>query len=293
VNPHTDGPADRLAHIAYRTLGPPISALLGADPEGLARPVAAIMNLCDRASVRSFRRNLDSLGPRLTDAQRERFARSMQRARARTILEMLAAAGRDAAWLRRRVSVSGLEPLRRALLDRRGAVLVWNHLGIPDLGVRTLAAHGLPTTAHADRPLGPALWRGVVRHRAQLGFTMIPRTAGPAPLLAALRRGELAAVVWDGHAPRERGRGPDRGLKAAVSLARRAGAPVFRATCLPEGADFHLSILGPHPAPTDAGAASHLARELARAEARVLAEHLENWGLCRALCMGRPGAETA
>jgi lauroyl/myristoyl acyltransferase len=296
VNPHSgDGLAARLAHLACRTLGLPVSALLRADPEGLARRVAALMDLADPGSVRAFRRNLAQLGLRLSPADRDSLARSMQRARARTILEMLAAPARDAQWLRARVAVTGLATLREALREGRGAVVIWNHLGIPDLGVRALAAHGLRTTAHADRPLGPVLWRGAVRARRAMGVTVVPRSAGPVPLIVALRRGELAAVVWDGHAPRQRdgGHGAGRGLQAATSLARRAGAPVFRAACLPDGRGFQLSVRGPHPAPPDAAAARRLACELTAAEARMLSEHLEHWGLNRALRWNAADLEVA
>ncbi|HVP38604.1 MAG TPA: hypothetical protein VMS93_05400 [Candidatus Saccharimonadales bacterium] len=281
-SPSTRGPAARLAHLAYRALSLPVAGGLRVNAEALAQCLAGLAQLADPASASIFLDNLGRLRPQLPEAERRRLARRMQRSRARTMLEMLAAPARGHRWARRQVEILGLPALREALRAGRGAVVIWNHVGVPDVGARGLAAHGIPTTGHADRPLGPLLWRGLVRSREALGLHYWPRSSGTAPMLAALRRGELAGVVWDGHAPDAAG-GAGRGLEAAVALSRRSGAPLFRGACLPEGPRFRLVLEGPRPAPRGPAEARGLVEDLARAEMRLVVGNLEQWSLVRAL----------
>ncbi|MBI5837377.1 MAG: hypothetical protein HZB25_09040 [Candidatus Eisenbacteria bacterium] len=283
------GPAGRLALAAYHLVGLPCAALLHAVPVATVRVFSACADAADPSAVRCFLSNLERVAPRLTAARRRSVARSMQRARVRTILEMIAAPARSASWLRRQVQVHGLEALRASASSGAGAVVVWNHVGIPDVGIRTLAAHGLPTTAHADRPLGPLLWRGVIRSRAGQGVHYRPRTSGTAPLLEALRRGELAGIAWDGYQPRGE-RDAARGLDAAVALSRRSGAPLWRARCLPTDHGFELFLEGPVAAPRGAACTLRLKRALVEAEGRLIATHLDHWGLCRELRWDEPAA---
>ncbi len=206
------------------------------------------------------------------------LGRRMSEARLRGIMEMLRAGTGGPDESAGRVNIPGLARLRKILGEGRGAVVLWNHLGCCDLGLRALASLGIRSTAHADRPLGPLLWRGVVAHRAARGVSLLPRRSGLGPLLRALRRGELAAISWDGHLPDAPGE-TFRGIAAAVALAARAGCTLFRARCVENGAGHLLHLEGPVRIPAASSARTALSRDLEDAELRSIRRHADQWTL--------------
>jgi lauroyl/myristoyl acyltransferase len=289
IRPNSPGLSASISHLAYQVTGRALAALPAALSTRMLASGAVLLARLDPASARIFRRNARALRPGLDSAALGRLANRMQMERLRSMHEMLCEPARDAQWLRSRVGVTGLPALEAALAAGRGAVITWNHLGCWDVGTRALGAHGHATTAQADRPLGPFLWRGAVAARARIGVRLTPRNSGLAPLLAGLGRGELAAVGWDGYAaaPGEDGL---RGMRVATALAHRGGAPIFRAVCLPEAAGYALRLAGPYPAPASRREARRLAGALVAAELRLISRHLERWNLRRPLAAARPAA---
>src|SRR5262245_40746538 len=135
-----------LSCLAYQVLSRLTGTLLLTAPRPASRGLASLLGLLDPGSLERLRHNARSL---TRGANTHTLAKRMQQARARAILEMLAAEARDGAWLARRTRVRGLPAIEEALRAGRGAVMAWNHLGAWDVGARVLNSAGLRITAHA------------------------------------------------------------------------------------------------------------------------------------------------
>lgn len=133
--------------------------------------------------------------------------------------------------------VDGLDALRAAVEDGRGAVLVTGHFGNWEVGGASVAARGVPLDAVAQRQANPHFDRLINRAREGLGITVIRRGGAMNGALRSLRRGRTVALVADQDA---RSRGvfvpyfgrPASTHRGPAVLALRTGAPVFMGTAV-------------------------------------------------------------
>lgn len=133
--------------------------------------------------------------------------------------------------------VGGLDALRSAVEDGRGAVLVTGHFGNWEIGGASVAARGVPLDVVAQRQANPHFDRLINRARERLGMTVIRRGGATKAALRSLRRGRAVALVTDQDA---RSRGvfvpffgrPASTHRGPAVLALRTGAPVFMGTAV-------------------------------------------------------------
>ncbi len=98
------------------------------------------------------------------------------------------------------VSGEGVDEIRRALADGRGAILVAPHLGNWELLVLWLARQGLPLVA-IGRPIENSLIDGWVRRlRTRTGMTLLDKKGALRNAVHALRAGRLLLVLPDQYA---------------------------------------------------------------------------------------------
>lgn len=247
---------------------------------GLRRPVtglpAALEVLAgwDTPGREAHLHNIRRLAPGLPMAEARALARQMSRARLTCILGMTAP---DAGPNATHADIPLLRTPAASRL-RRGGVILLNHLGNTDRGLLALASAGYRVLAHADRPLGPLLWRGFTADRRARGIRYLPRRAGLAPLVHAAREGCLAAVSWDGHAPRGRG-DAFRGIEAAALVSARAGVPLSRGACIEDARGWTLHLSKPRRAPLCPAARQEFVRQLIEAELDLVRRNLAHWTL--------------
>lgn len=184
--------------------------------------------------------NLGRAFPGLSERRRARIAVASYRHLGREAVATFRASreGRDA--ILRRTEVRGLEPLRRAVEEGRGAIIVTGHLGNWEIGGSSIAVRGLPVDAVAFRQRNRLFDRDLVRSRRRLGMEIIRIGAAPREVLRSLHRDRVPALVADQNVrrggvfvdffgtPAATARGP-----AVFSL--RSGAPLFLGVALRVG----------------------------------------------------------
>lgn len=155
--------------------------------------------------------------------------------------------------------IEGLDALRAAVDQGRGAVLVTGHFGNWEIGGAALAVRGIPLDVVVQRQANPLFDRLINDARARLGMRVIYRGRAPKDALRGLREGRAVAFVADQDARRAGVFVPFLGRPASTYrgpavLALRSGAPVFMGTAVraPDGRyDVRLRPI-PDPPPGDA-----------------------------------------
>jgi KDO2-lipid IV(A) lauroyltransferase len=139
----------------------------------------------------------------------------------------------------------------------RGVIVGVPHLGAWEFLGLYYSARGFPLNILYRPPRLPQLQELVTMARERLGAHLVPATPqGIRSLYAALKRGEIVAILPDQEPGRGRGVfapffGVDANTMVLLSrLAQKSGAPVFfgYAERLPDGEGYHLHFL---PAPDE------------------------------------------
>ena len=160
------------------------------------------------------------------------------------------------------VQVDGLAHVEQVMATHGRALVVSAHLGNWEL--RTLLGHQLSSVPMSIvvRPLDTSALNGVVRRlRATAGATIIDKRDAVRPILQALRRGGLVAIMLDQNASRREGVFvPFFGRlastsRSAATLAVRTGTPILPLFIRREPDGRHRITIEPPIAPP-AGAAS-------------------------------------
>lgn len=194
-------------------------------------------------------RNLVRAFPERPAGWRRRVAAGCYRHLGREGAAVLRMAALDRRAVLRRTRVEGLEPVRRAVEEGRGAVIVTGHLGNWEIGGAAVAARGVPLTVVALRQGNPLFDRDLVRVRERLGMRVVYKKDAPVHALRVLRSGGAVAVVGDqnpirgGVAVDFFGR-PANTARGPAVLALRSGAPVFVGSGLRsrDGAGYRIRI---------------------------------------------------
>lgn len=192
-----------------------------------------------RAVTRDHMRHV--LGPQARPGEIDRAAREAVRTAARGYAEFAHLPAFTPEAVRARVvSFEGLETLKRAAAEGRGAILVSAHLGAPEVLSRVAPAFGIDFAGIAE-PLRPRRVHELVHgRRAVAGVHYFPATlAGLREARAHLARGGVLGVLVDRdvlHTGRPAAFFGERALMppGAVELARRAGAPLVAVWCTRE-----------------------------------------------------------
>jgi KDO2-lipid IV(A) lauroyltransferase len=225
-----DAHAARLLAALLRGLG----SLPPAAADRLAEGLGALLYLFDHRHRRIAAENLQrALGLRLGAAQRRRIARGAFANLCRMAFELgrtLRLRPEDAA---RGITVEGWPHYLQALDRGRGVLVLTAHTGNWEMLPLLAPRMGRPVHV-VFRPLDLApLDLLMARLRTRWGARLIPRSNAMRPILAALGRGELVAVLLDQNVGWRRGVFVDFfGHRACTNkglalLALKTGAPVL------------------------------------------------------------------
>lgn len=217
--------------------------LLRALPEGVALRLGGALGWIAGTVLRIRRRvvdrHLEIAFPDRSSAWRAAVARGCYVHLGRESVATLVLSDLEARDVVARTTVEGLGPVREAVEDGRGVVVVTAHLGNWEIGGAAVAARGIPVDAVAVGQANPLFDRDLVAARSRLGMNVIEKTRAPRGVLRSLSEGRLSALVAD--------QNPIRGWilveffgKAAPTargpalLALRSGAPLFLGVALRE-----------------------------------------------------------
>jgi KDO2-lipid IV(A) lauroyltransferase len=139
---------------------------------------------------------------------------------------------RPQSFLLSRVQVEGIEHLRSAMAQGKGALILTAHLGNWELLAASHVLTGFPLSVVVRLLDQPSLDRLVARFRARSLAELIDKRRAIAEVLSALRRQRMVGILLDQNASRREGVFvPFFGVPASTSkglalLALKTGAPV-------------------------------------------------------------------
>jgi len=233
----------RLLSLFFRFLPRPACLWIGQAFGGL------VFRL-DRKHRRLALANLEiAFGPAAGPAALRRIARDSFRHFGRVTADSLK-------WTRLRASrrtklliIEGEERIRRALRQGRGALIFSAHFGNWEVAAEAVAA--LAPLSVVARPLdNPLVEADLARFRKRLGARVISKFQAAKPILQALRRNELVAILIDQNVLRSQavfvdffGR-PAATTPALASFHLRTRSPLIPVFCLPGPRSSYLVKIG-------------------------------------------------
>jgi KDO2-lipid IV(A) lauroyltransferase len=251
---------------------------------GVADLIAIATYLTCRSQAMSLRANLVRLFPRASDRERARLARRIFRNYARYLVDY----GRFR-WTPREgfeavlPSLEGADNLREAFALGRGVILVTGHVGNWELGGAFFGHRGLKvnvvTLPDGDRQIDAI--RQTYRGQHSIATIVLDGTPfAPIEMMAALRRGELVAMLVD------RWQGADSipaaflgGMlslpRGPFALSRATGAPVLPAFVVRDGGCYK-GIAEPPFVVTDDNLEPYAAR-ITTALERIIRRYPDQW----------------
>lgn len=217
---------------AVRVLPRPLCLAMGRGLGGLAYAL-------DARHRRLAKSNLwTAFGRSLNDRARNRTALASFLHFGATLFDILKLAGLGPEEVSGRISIEGLGHLQAALREGKGALLFTAHFGNWEVGSVPISRMGhLKVVA---RPLDNALLeRELAAVRAELGAEVIYKTWASRPILHALRRNEMVAILIDQNVLRSQavfvdffGK-PAATTPALAAFHLRTGAPLLPVFCTP------------------------------------------------------------
>jgi KDO2-lipid IV(A) lauroyltransferase len=220
--------------------------------------------------------------PALPEAGRRALGRAAYRQLGRSLMEvLLPPRGED---LDRTVRFEGWDLYEAALRQGRGVVCAVAHFGNFELLARAGARRGMKLSVIV-RNLRDALGRRLVESRTRAGLRNLPDRGSAGDALAALRRGEVLAVVVDQNMRPSRGIFVDFfGEKActtpaAAVFALRAGAPLLTVFPVRQPDGTHVvHMRGPYTTALSGHAAVvDLTQQITGALEQEVREHPDHW----------------
>ncbi len=207
--------------------------------------------LADNRHRRLALSNLEkAFGRALSPPQRRRIARASFRHFGRMIADDLKWAHLDGARRLALLRVEGAEHIRRALESDRGVLLFSAHLGNWEVASAALSRLGQLNVV--ARPLDNRLVEAeLARFRGGLGARVVSKFQAAKPILQALRRNEMVAILIDQNVLRSQGVFVDFfGFPAATTPALaafhlRSGSPLVPVFCYPNPDLSYRVKIGP------------------------------------------------
>ena len=205
----------------------------------------------DRKHRRLALANLEkALGREAGPAERRRIARDSFRHFGRVTADTLKWTRLKAARRQELLKVEGDEHIRRALRGGRGVIVFSAHFGNWEVAAQAIAKLG-PLNVVA-RPLdNPLIEARLAKFRNRLGAKVIPKFQAAKPILQALRRNEIVAILIDQNVLRREAIFVDFfGLAAATtpglaSFYLRTRSPLIPVFCHPAPHCSYLVRIGP------------------------------------------------
>ena len=192
-----------------------------------------------------LRRNLARAFPEKSFAEREEIGRAALARLARTLGELPHTFFWPKERLLAQIAVEGLDAVQAHLAEGQGVVLCAAHHSNWELGGLALSMLGLPVHV-LYRPLKqPAFNQLLLDARTRFGAKLHDRNRGIRPLLRALKKGEVVAIMVDQHVPGVPV--PFLGHLALTTelpaiFARRAHAALFGVAIFPEAEPFRFRL---------------------------------------------------
>jgi len=229
-----------------------LQALPAGVVDALARAVAAT------AWALGIRRRvtLDNLAhafPERSIEERRALARGAYANMARVVVDALRTLGASRADLLAEVEVDDFGPVERTLAQGKGLLVATAHLGSWEVFGAAMAQR---VALHAVvRPLRGGLNARLVEARERAGLKLIPPRGALASMVAALRKGEVVAMLVDQaiggkHSLFVPFFGRPAAMTPALSMAAlRTGAPTVVAAALRENGRLRLRLQGPFEVP--------------------------------------------
>lgn len=199
----------------------------------LGGAAGALAGRIDRRHTAIARENLRAAyGDAMDGAERERVLRACWRHFGRITFDALTYPSLDGAALDAILEIEGIENLRNAMAEGRGALVFAAHHGNWEAGAYATARSGCPSEIIV-RPLdNPLLDRRLVELRRRAGNAVIPKRRAIRESLRALGRGGCVAILIDQDAGADSVFVPFFGRLAATTptlavLALRTEAPIL------------------------------------------------------------------
>jgi KDO2-lipid IV(A) lauroyltransferase len=199
----------------------------------LGGAAGALAGRIDRRHTATARENLRAAyGDAMPEAERERVVRACWRHFGRITFDALAFPHLDGTALNAFLEVEGIENLRDALAQGRGALVFAAHHGNWEAGAYATARSGVPSEIIVRPMDNPMLNRRLTELRRRAGNTVIPKRRAVRESLRALGRGACVAILIDQDAGADAVFVPFFGRLAATTptlalLALRTEAPVL------------------------------------------------------------------
>ncbi|NLB59803.1 MAG: lysophospholipid acyltransferase family protein [Lentisphaerae bacterium] len=173
----------------------------------------------------------------------------------RVIMETLQLTQLDRTWLERNVSLEGLEIIRQALSQGRGALMLTAHLGHFQLPAMIACFFEIPITV-ITKTVKPAILNDYwIQLRRRYQVKAVPHRGSFRACLAALRANEMLGFILDQNMKRHQGIFVDFfGRPACTSpglalLSAMAGSPVIPVFCTRRPDGHHQITVQPALAP--------------------------------------------
>ncbi len=227
----------RFEYVVFRVL----SAVLEVFPEDVALRVGAGLGRAAGHLLRGRRAVVDENIARAFPEQKPEWRRGVADESwahlGREAVAILRLAGLDPADLTERTDVEGLDELRAALAEGRGAVIVSGHLGSWEIGGAAVSSFGIPLLAVAKPMANRRFDADLLATRTRLGMEVVDTGAAPKRVLRALAEGRAVGIVADQNAHTSPVFVPFFGIPAATHrgpalFALRAGSPMFLGVCV-------------------------------------------------------------
>jgi Kdo2-lipid IVA lauroyltransferase/acyltransferase len=205
----------------------------------------------DRKHRRLALANLEkALGRETSPSDRRRIALASFRHFGRVTADILKWPNLKASRRRDLLHLEGEEHMRRALREGRGVLVFSAHFGNWEIAAEAVAQLG-PLNVVA-RPLdNPFIEGDLSRFRNRLGAKVISKFQAARPILQALRRNEIVAILIDQRVQRKEAvfvdffGSPAATTPALASFALRTRSPLLPVFCHPAPRSSYLVKIGP------------------------------------------------
>ena len=221
-------------HVEYGSLVA-LAALVRALPRPTALRLGAAIGELGwllRIRRRLVLANLAQALPSLAPSERRRLGARASRNFGRTVAEFVRFAGADRARVGELVALAGLDRLRAALAEGRGAIVVTAHLGSWALYVTALAAAGIPSALLVGKQHNPKVDAFILGIPGDAVRFISKGRAAPRDILRSLQEGRAVVMVADQSAGRRGVLAPFLGRVASTlalpgAFGARYGTPIF------------------------------------------------------------------
>lgn len=268
-----------------------VTALLCGLPRDPA--MAAVAGLGRRRFARSGEQrrvalaNLRIAYPHLTDKELERIGTESFANLMRAGITLVRSSHWDAETIRRHMPAEGIEHVTAALSRGSGAIGLSLHIGLWEVSVRAIQAHGVPVSAVGRALRNPLLRERFERTRTSFGAEVIWSENAAPRMLRALHNGRLVLVLNDQYTQHaHRVFVPLFGVRCSTSagvatIAMRARVPILPVYSLRDGPEHFRLIFEP---PIECEATGNRKADIERLTAacngvieRIIRKNPEQW----------------